>query len=265
MANIKVSIINSSTVLNDNDISTVIPAFQKQVHEHFFPAWGVDADLTFVPTGQTPEAGSWWLAILDNADVAGALGYHDYTPDGLPLGKAFAGTDIQLGYKWTVTTTHELLEMLADPDVNLAAISPDLNQPAPMQFYAYEVCDACEADDFSYDINGVSVTDFVFPAWFESFRNPGSAQFDQQQQINQPFQLLPGGYIGVLNLTSGEGWTQITAEKRTQTHAMRAPIGSRRERRRTPRHLWRKSLEMKVIHRRHETLRKGGAKVRIAS
>lgn len=248
MANIQVSVINESTVLTDPQVNAAVPALQTQVHRDFAPAWGIDADLTFVPQGSNPAAGSWWLVMLDNSDQAGALGYHDYTSEGLPIGKVFAGTDLQAGLQWTVTASHELLEMLADPDINLAAIAPDLNQPNPSTFYAYEVADPCEADQFAYDINGTLVSDFVFPAWFESFRTTGSTQFDFGSQIQQAFQLLPGGYIGALNLTGGEGWTQLTARAERQTHAMRPPVGSRRDRRRTPRHLWLKSEVRRQPH-----------------
>jgi hypothetical protein len=42
------------------------------------------------------------------------VGYHDLTNEGLPLGKVFAGSDMVNGYNWTVTASHELLEMLID-------------------------------------------------------------------------------------------------------------------------------------------------------
>jgi hypothetical protein len=119
MANIKVAVINASTVLKDGEVSAAVPALQAQVHSDFAPIWGIDADLTFVPGGSHPAPGSWWLTILDNSDVAGALGYHDVTNAGLPLGKVFAGTDKQYGLSWTVTASHELLEMLGDPEINL--------------------------------------------------------------------------------------------------------------------------------------------------
>ena len=89
MAVIKISIINASTVLTDAQVSKVVPALQTQVHRDFYPAWGIDADLTFVPKGSKPVKGTWQLVILDNSDQAGALGYHDLTKDGLPLGKVF--------------------------------------------------------------------------------------------------------------------------------------------------------------------------------
>src|SRR5262249_7893296 len=92
MANIKVSIINESTVLTDQQVNAAVPAFQTQVSQDFAKAWGINADLTFVGGGQQPDANSWWLVILDNSDQAGALGYGLITgPNGRrskPLEKA---------------------------------------------------------------------------------------------------------------------------------------------------------------------------------
>lgn len=85
------------------------------------------------------------------------------------------------------------------------------------------------------------MSDFVYPAWFESFRQPGSTQFDYQQKITQPFQLLAGGYIGVFNVTAGSGWTQLTAEGTPHEFKARARVGSRRERRSLPRERWLRS------------------------
>jgi hypothetical protein len=239
MANIQIAVINASTVLTDAAVQAVVPALQTQVHRDFAPPWGIDADLAFVPKGGTPAPGSWWLAVLDNSDQAGALGYHDVTDDGSPLGKVFAGSDLQYGYKWTVTASHELLEMLADPAINLTAfVQPDATSG---KLYAYEVCDACEADQFGYVVDGTTVSDFVLPAWFETFRSAGSTAFDYGHHIKRPLELLTGGYIGVFDVTSGTGWHQITAQGHAQTQDMRPRVGSRRERRRTPRDQWQRS------------------------
>ena len=176
MPPIAVSVINASTVVTDDECRRLTEALQQQVSRDFAPAWGIDAALTFVPKGVAPAAGTWWLSILDDTDRAGVLGHHDLTPEGLPLGKSFAGTDKHYGHCWTVTASHELLEMLADPGINLTVFV----HPAPgdARLYAYEVCDPCQDDAFGYDIGGVTVGDFVYPAYFESFRAPGSTRFD---------------------------------------------------------------------------------------
>lgn len=227
--NPNILVINESTVLSDADVKAAVPALQKQVTAHFYPVWGIHATLTFLAKDKPRPKGSWWLSVLDDADQAGALGYHDLTPDGLPIGKVFAGTDMKYGNSWTVTTSHELLEMLADPDIDLTVFIQDSNTTGRM--YSYEVCDACEADSYGYKINGVLLSDFVYPSWFEWFHKPGSVQFDYQKKIKKPFELLPGGYIGIFDVTSGTGWQEVTAEKGKPSVQMRGNVGSRRERR----------------------------------
>jgi hypothetical protein len=85
-----VSIINASTVLSDDEVGDAVGPLQTQAYRDFAPAWGIDADLQFVARGARPGAGTWWVAILDDSDQAGALGYYDITSEGLPLGKVFA-------------------------------------------------------------------------------------------------------------------------------------------------------------------------------
>ena len=229
MANTKIAVFNVSTVVQDGEVKAAVAALQKQVKNDFAPAWGINADMRFLPKGSKPAPKEWWLVVLDDSDQAGALGYHDLTKDGLPLGKVFAKTDKQYGENWICTASHELLEMLADPNINLTVLE---ESDRGGRLYAYEVCDACEAGKFGYKIDGLLVSDFVYPAWFESFRAAGTTQFDQTKKITRPFALLPGGYIGVYDILQGGGWTQMTAEK--VNFRARPPVGSRRERRTVP-------------------------------
>jgi hypothetical protein len=236
---------NLSTVVGDADVRAALPAFQTQVSRDFCTSgWGIDANLTFLPKGKTTPAGAWLLAIFDDADQAGALGYHDLTKAGQPLGKVFARTTINDHGLWTVTFTHELLEMLADPNINLCAFDEQARR-----LYAYEVCDAVEGDALGYDINGVTVSDFVLPGWFEPMHVGKNERFAFKSKVSRPFQLLPGGYIGYYDLDGG-GWQQLTARASKDARSMRAQdegptpyaaraqVGSRRERRRTPKMQW---------------------------
>jgi len=228
---IQISVINESTVLADADVAPVVAALQKQVTNDFRPVWGTDAELTIVASGTQPPAGTWWLVLLDDTDQANALGYHDLTTDGLPIGKVFAASDLKAGTSWTVTASHELLEMLGDPNINLTVFVQNSNTAGIL--YAYEVCDACEDDSFGYQIDNVLVSDFVYPSWFESFRGEGSTQFDRMNKIQNPLQLLAGGYIGTFNVSAGTGWQQLTAEKHPTNLRNRGTVGTRRERRTT--------------------------------
>jgi hypothetical protein len=164
--------------------------------------------LQFIGGGQAAPAGAWQLAVLDDSDQAGALGYHEVQRN-LPYGLAFAKSDIADGLQPSVTVSHELLEMLLDPWIFSVVL---LEQGGGTLFgkggvmLAEEVCDAVEADDYGYQIEGVQVSDFVTPAWFGS---PGT-QFDFCGHCTKPFQLLPGGYIGVRHFRAGP-WSEVTA------------------------------------------------------
>src|SRR5271155_5671574 len=209
---IQISVINESTVLADKDVVPVVAALQKQVTNDFGPVWGTAAQLSIVGKGNQPPSGSWWLVLLDDSDQANALGYHDLTTEGLPVGKVFAASDLKAGTSRTVTASHELLEMLGDPNINLTVFVENNNTAGII--YAYEVCDACEDDSLGYPIDNILVSAFVYPAWFESFRTEGSTQFDRMHKITTPFQLLVNGYIGVFNVSAGSGWQQQTQDKR---------------------------------------------------
>ena len=73
---------------------------------------------------------------LDDSDQASALGYHDMTSEGLPLGKVFGTTNLKFGTNWTVTASHELLEMLGDPSINLTVFIQ--SNSAAGRLYAYD-------------------------------------------------------------------------------------------------------------------------------
>src|SRR5271154_5664829 len=122
MSHFQVAVLNQSSVVSDTAVQAAMAALQQQVSTDFASVWGIDADLSFIDSQSTPGPGQWWLVILDNSDQAGALGYHDLTDEGLPLGKVFAQTDLEYNELWTVTASHELLEMLVDPDINLSAL-----------------------------------------------------------------------------------------------------------------------------------------------
>lgn len=196
-----IAVINESTVISDAELTPIVAALQIQCDRDFAPLWNMTAKLVQVFKGQTPAPTVWQLVVLDNSDQAGALGYHDFTTAGKPIAKVFAATDQQYGAKVSVTMSHELLEMLADSGVDLAV------QKDATSFVAYEVCDAVEDDSLGYDINGVTVSDFVTPEYFMQ-TPPAGSKMDFRTVLSQPFTIAAGGYLGIWDPTNG--WTQST-------------------------------------------------------
>jgi hypothetical protein len=229
---------NESTVVTDDEAFKAVAAWQIQVSRDFAPHWGIDAKLLLIERKDKYPKGMWQIPILDNADQAGALGYHDISAEGLPTGKIFAKTAKGYGSIWTVTGSHETLEPLSDPDINLTVFREDIRE-----LWAYENADACQDDSFAYEINGVKVSDFVFPEWFEGFWGTDGTQFDFQKIIRNPFELLSGGYIGYYSIDERNGWQQRMAQGIPSRYQTRPPVGSRRERRRTPRKDWVRSSQ----------------------
>jgi hypothetical protein len=254
---VSIAVINESTVVTDAQVQPWVPALQSQVTDHFAPVWGVGADLAFVPKTQPPAADAWQLVILDDSDQAGALGYHDLTSAGLPLAKIFAKSDQQAGSSISVTCSHELLEMLGDPMIDTTVLFQD-NQ-GNVAAFAFEACDACEADTYGYQVNGVLVSDFAYPSWFDQRPNPagvpaGALDYGQHltealTQANPAAAILPGGYIGMW--TPNGGWTQVTGQDRLSDPFAIPQRGSRRERR-TRRFEWIRSLPYDEIRARRQ-------------
>lgn len=194
----KIACFNQAQTPLGVDYDALIAAMQAYVNNYVSPVWGTPANLT---KSSDFVQGAWAMVFLDTADQPGALAYHDLTPDGLPLAKVFVKTTLDNNDHVSVAASHELVEMLVDPAINMMTTGPD-----PETMYAYESADPVEAEALSFEVNGIPMSDFVYPAYFEKFRSPGSAQFDQMNQVQQTFQILPGGYQIIFK---GGKWSQV--------------------------------------------------------
>ena len=174
-----IAVINFSSV-SDREVQAAIRAINRQVVEDFQPIWGSAyiCKLHNSPfAASTPEAikedpvpGEAVVYLVDQPSVAGALGYHDLNSAEIPVGFVF--TDLG---DWTVTFSHEVLELIVDPTVNIFVPGPDPRDPGNPDawlFHTYEVCDAVERTD--YEIDGIRVSNFVTPAYFAEGDAPGT-------------------------------------------------------------------------------------------
>lgn len=187
---------NKATTPLGVDFDALIAAMQAYVDHDIVPVWGTPAKLV---KSTDFIKGAWAMVFLDDADQPGALAYHDLTPDGLPVSKVFVKTTLDNHDLVSVSASHELVEMLVDPAINLMTTGPN-----PKIIYAYESADPVEA--LSYEVNGIPMSDFVYPAYFEVFRKRKSAQFDRLKKVTKPFQILSGGYQIIFKNSK---WTQV--------------------------------------------------------
>jgi hypothetical protein len=218
----QIAVLNESTGITDNEIQKMLPAFAKQWNTDLKNVWGVDdATLTFVPKDQKPESDSWWLVFLDDSDQAGNLAYHDLTNEGLPLSKVFVKTIRDADASISVGATHELCEMAVDPWLNSAY------QDLRGIFWAGEIADPVEDDQYGYEIDGILVSAFVTPNWFG--HQHAQSEIDVEGHARVPFEVLSGGYAQIFD--PQQGWVQVTGSKARRSKMSHAAEGSRRERR----------------------------------
>jgi hypothetical protein len=86
-----IAITNVFTCLSDGQVEAAIPALQRQVSLDFKAYWEVDCELTFLPKEQPLTEGWWQILVTDNPDQASALGYHELSSRGTPLGNRLCG------------------------------------------------------------------------------------------------------------------------------------------------------------------------------
>lgn len=198
-----ISCFNKATVDLGVDLDKLIAAMQEYVDKHVAPVWGTPAKLVKTKGFVKDQ---WAMVFMDDADQPGALAYHDLTPSGLPLSKVFVKTTLKDGELVSVSASHELVEMLVDPAINMMTTGPD-----PKIIYAYESADPVEA--LSFKVKGIPMSNFVYPSYFEVFHKTNSVQFDHMKAISKPFQILKDGYQIVFK--NGK-WSQVYGSKAKQ-------------------------------------------------
>jgi hypothetical protein len=177
---------NKNTGVTMSDLTRVAAALQKQVTRDFSPIWETEATVDAFPSLDDMPLG-YWPIVISNDAPDDALGFHS-DDHGQPF------SIVRLTDNWSLTASHECLEMLADPFGNRLVPSFSLEDPKARVSYLVEVCDPGESAQFAYTSNGVLVSDFYTPDFFDPVAAPG-VRYDFTGNIKQPRQVLKGGYI----------------------------------------------------------------------
>jgi hypothetical protein len=185
----KIAVINRSTNVSDSDGTQHDGC--RALPDHEPCCAGMECPHRAVQVrahqqGDHLESGWWKVYLLDDADTAGALGYHDEDEHGVPYGKVFTKISLQYGSVSSVLS-HEVIELFLDPPCNRFAI--DFNTGV---LYAVEGGDPVEND--SYDAGGIEVSNFIMPAWFDLTPQAGD-HFDWLGKLTAPFTMTKGGYL----------------------------------------------------------------------
>lgn len=222
-----ISVINLSK-RPDSEVQSVIRAVNRQLREDFAPAWDVMATLRLeghagrLPSKQRiPDMrGDAVLYLWDKTDVEDALGYHSNNYRGVPYGIVSIELSESLNQPWSHTFSHEALELVSDPQVNLLVEGPHphSSRRGHRVFRWYEVCDPVQSE--FYEIDGQRVSNFVLPLYFtEEDERSGRNAFHHHPDSNLvSFGTNPGGYVGFYDPNDGKHQTWAPEDDEVAQH-----------------------------------------------
>jgi hypothetical protein len=180
----------------------VAAALQMQLTRDFEPVWQTPAVLSaFTSLDQLPPA-CLPLVIVR----AGTLGTGDHafhtTEKGTPIGLVEWADE----GAWSLAASHELLEMVCDPEGKRKVMAESLADLEPGSVeednedyltqgrvaYLLEICDPCQNE--SYSLNGFQVSDFVVPRYYAPHETQCGC-YSFTGAVKRPLDICNGGYI----------------------------------------------------------------------
>jgi hypothetical protein len=193
---VHVALIDDTATIPRAQLERVAGALNEQLQDDVVRHW-THVRAT-VGTGRGAAPGQWSIRIREQLDEPDALGYHTTDDHNQPV------SYVELTEDWTITASHELLEMVVDPSGNMmhGARLPNgleghyrefgLPHESSHVLYLLEVCDPCEAA--AYEVGEVNVSDFLLPGWYRTSPLAAPA-YSHTGLCLRPRQVASGGYV----------------------------------------------------------------------
>lgn len=187
-------------------LEVVASALQKQVQNDFADVWNVTATVTAVASAAEIPAAAWPIFIKSDLDVADVYGYHWVDEKNRP----YAWVKFRNG--WSLTASHELLEMLVNPFLDKYQVTDISAEIAGDERFLVEVAGPVQSPNFAYYIDGVQVSNFFYPSYFDLLVVTGK-QYDHLGVITKPRSILEGGYVSFVD-NLGQWWQAFVIQNK---------------------------------------------------
>ncbi|MBE7940463.1 MULTISPECIES: hypothetical protein [Ramlibacter] len=214
----QIAIVSESPHAPFEALGPVSAALQKQAVRDLGPAWQLQATVHAFARLEDVPVGYWPIILRDDIHAPGAAGVHEDD-----AGQPFALVQVEPG--WSLTASHELVEMLVDPYGNRLAAGQSPKTGQGRVEFLVEPCDPCEAAQFAYLIDGVLVSDFYTPRYFATAQHPGE-RYSHTGALSRPRQVLEGGYLSWHDPVSGHWFQQVWFGRRPAFRDL-GPLSSR--------------------------------------
>jgi hypothetical protein len=180
-----VALVSDTPKVKLAELSAVAAAVQKQVTRDFGPIWGVQGNVAAFARLEDVPLDYWPVIIKETLERPGAAGYHEDS-SGEPTALVLATDD------WSITASHETLELLADPWGRHLVAGESPSHSGNRVKFLVEVCDPCS--NASYTVNGIAVSDFYTPHFFDPVATSG-VRYSYAGSLGEPRHVLKGGYL----------------------------------------------------------------------
>lgn len=220
----QVALVSEISEVSAWELTSVAAALQKQATRDLGPIWEVPSTVDAFTRLEDVPVGYWPIIVLKDIQTPGASGVHSDQQ-----GQPFAL--VQYSDSWSLTASHECLEMLVDPmGKRLVAGQSPMENQGRVEFLM-EACDPCESSSYAYTVNGMLVSDFITPHFFDPVAATG-VQYSYTGAIKSPREVLPGGYLSWHEPITDHWWQLIffgTNKEFRDLGVMQQKAGSLRE------------------------------------
>ncbi len=200
----QIGLTSKSASVSLADLAKVAEALGIQVNRDLRDIWGVSASVSALPNPDSINPGVWPIFIMDSLpdEEAGVHLTDHLQPYAL----------VAAGETWSLSASHECLEMLVDPSGNwlisssaVQVVNGEIQDLGSEKYeYLVEVSDPSEDPSNAYMINDVLVSDFYTPRFFDPVVAGGGVRYSFSGKITRPRQVLPGGYLSWVNPQTGK-------------------------------------------------------------
>lgn len=185
----QVGLVSQTPQVSLGPLTQVAAAVQKQVSRDVRRYWTDLPESSVHAFEQLADVplGYWPIIIRDDIPYP-AAGIHLNKSNGQPYAL------VKYSAEWTLTVSHECIEMLIDPTGNRTVAGDSVHPDQTRVSYLVEACDPSEGAQFGYSVNSLLVSDFYTPAFFDPVQVDG-VRYSYTGAITAPRQVLEDGYL----------------------------------------------------------------------
>ena len=199
---IELAVVSETERITHSQLSRVVAALQKQAIRDFRGVWEVTATVDGFEKLEDVPVGYWPIIVRDDiGEAPGVAGYH-HDKDGQPFSL------VKYSDSWSLTASHEMLEMLGDPWGSRLVAGPSPKPDQGRVEFLVEVSDPPQAAQFGYTVNGFLVSDFITPNFYDPVATTG-VRYSFGGHVPGPRQIARGGYISWHEPATDHWWQQV--------------------------------------------------------